>query len=127
MRVWGSRVLARFLSAGALNTLVGLAVIYGCKKLFGFGDISANATGYAIGLTLGFLLHRNWTFEHRGNVRVAVLRFLAVFGVAYSVNLLCVLLAIRVAGIDGYISQAIGIVPYVAIFYLGSRLYAFRA
>jgi putative flippase GtrA len=60
-------------------------------------------------------------------VRVAALRFLAVFGVAYSVNLLCVLLAIRAAGIDDYVSQAIGILLYTAIFYLGSRLYAFRS
>ena len=42
-------------------------------------------------------------------------------------NLLCVLLAISAAGIDDYVSQAIGILPYTAIFYLGSRLYAFRS
>jgi hypothetical protein len=36
-------------------------------------------------------------------------------------------LAIRAAGIDGYVSQVIGIPPYTAIFYLGSRLYAFRS
>ncbi len=118
--------LGRFLGVGAANTLIGLGVIYTCKRLLGFGDVLANASGYAVGLTIGFLLNRHWTFGHTGNVRVAALRFLTVFGVAYSVNLLCVLLAIKAAGIDGYVSQAIGILPYTAIFYLGSRLYAFR-
>ncbi|MGH8586828.1 MAG: GtrA family protein [Gammaproteobacteria bacterium] len=112
---------------GAANTLIGLAVIYACKRLLGFGDVLANVSGYAVGLTIGFMLNRHWTFGHTGNVRVAALRFLAVFSVAYSVNLLCVLLAIRAAGIDDYVSQAIGILPYTAIFYLGSRLYAFRS
>lgn len=120
-------IFARFLSVGAVNTLVGLGVIYACKWLLGFGDILANASGYTVGLTISFMLNRHWTFGHKGKVPVAVLRFLAVFAVAYSINLLCVLLAIRVAGIDGYISQAIGILPYTAIFYLGSRLYAFRS
>lgn len=123
----GGRPLGRFLGVGAANTLIGLGVIYACKRLLGFGDVLANVSGYAAGLTIGFLLNRRWTFGHTGNVRVAALRFLAVFGVAYSVNLLCVLLAIRAAGIDDYVSQAIGILPYTAIFYLGSRLYAFRS
>ena len=126
MKGRGPVVLARFLSMGAVNTLIGLGVIYACKRLFGFGDILANASGYAVGLTIGFMLNKHWTFGHTGNARVAALRFLAVFGVAYSVNLLCVLFAIRAAGIDDYVSQAIGILPYTAIFYLGSRLYAFR-
>ena len=127
MKGRGPVVLARFLSMGAVNTLIGLGVIYACKRLFGFGDILANASGYAVGLTIGFMLNKHWTFGHTGNARVAALRFLAVFGVAYSVNLLCVLFAIRAAGIDDYVSQAIGILPYTAIFYLGSRLYAFRS
>ena len=126
MKGRGPVVLAKFLSVGAVNTLVGLGVIYACKRLFGFGDILANASGYAVGLTIAFMLNMHWTFGYRGNVRVAVLRFLAVFAIAYSMNLLCVLWAIRVAGIEGYISQAVGILPYTAIFYLGSRLYAFR-
>ena len=123
----GGRPFGRFLGVGAANTLIGLGVIYACKRLLGFGDVLANVSGYAVGLTIGFLLNRHWTFGHTGNVRVAALRFLTVFGVAYSVNLLCVLLAIRAAGIDDYVSQAIGILPYTAIFYLGSRLYAFRS
>ena len=123
----GGRPLGRFLGVGVANTLIGLGVIYACKRLLGFGDVLANVSGYVVGLTIGFTLNRHWTFGHTGNVRVAALRFLAVFGVAYSVNLLCVLLAIRAAGIDDYVSQAIGILPYTAIFYLGSRLYAFRS
>jgi len=95
MKGRGPVVLARFLSMGAVNTLIGLGVIYACKRLFGFGDILANASGYAVGLTIGFMLNKHWTFGHTGNARVAALRFLAVFGVAYSVNLLCVLFAIR--------------------------------
>ncbi|MDQ3774828.1 MAG: GtrA family protein [Pseudomonadota bacterium] len=123
----GGRPLGRFLGVGAVNTLIGLGVIYACKRLLGFGDVLANVSGYAVGLTIGFMLNRHWTFGRTGNVRVAALRFLAVFGIAYSVNLLCVLLAIRAAGLDDYVSQAIGILPYTAIFYLGSRLYAFRS
>ncbi|MGQ0593983.1 MAG: GtrA family protein [Gammaproteobacteria bacterium] len=122
----GPVILARFLSVGAVNGVVGLSVIYACKRLLGLGDIPANASGYAVGLVFSFVLNRHWTFGHTGNTWVAVLRFLAVYAVAYSVNLVCVLFAIRVAGIDGYVSQAIGILPYAAIFYLGSRLYVFR-
>jgi len=55
------------------------------------------------------------------------MRFLVVFGIAYALNLATVLAAIRVFGINAYIAQALGIVPYTLFFFLGSRYYAFRA
>ena len=45
----GGRPLGRFLGVGAANTLIGLGVIYACKRLLGFGDVLANVSGYAVG------------------------------------------------------------------------------
>jgi putative flippase GtrA len=119
-------VLGRFLMVGVVNGLAGLSVIYACKALLGVSDIPANMSGYAVGLLVSFILNRRWTFQHTGNVQVAILRFLTVFAVAYSVNLQSVLLAIGAFHIDSYIAHLIGMPFYTATFYLGSRLYAFR-
>jgi putative flippase GtrA len=59
------RTLWRFAVVGAVNTFVGLAFIYSARAM-GLGEVSANATGYAIGLVLSFGLNRFWTFRHRG-------------------------------------------------------------
>ena len=117
----------KFFIVGIANTLIGLLAIYLCKWLLGFSDALANISGYIIGLTVSFLLNREWTFRHAGAMLPALVRFLVIFALAYLLNLATVLTAIHSFGVNAYLAQAIGIAPYTAIFYLGSRYFAFRS
>lgn len=117
--------IAKFALVGCLNTMVGLSIIYALKWQFAFTDASANLSGYAIALTVSFWLNRNWTFRHTGPAWPAAIRFLSVFATAYLINLLTVLSLIQLWHVDGYIAQALGVPPYTAMFYLGSRYFAF--
>lgn len=116
---------ARFVIVGILNTAVGLSVIFAAKAFLGLADLPANAAGYAVGLALSFLLNRQWTFGHRGRVSPALLRFLAVFALAYLANLLTVFTLRDLAQVDSYLAQAAGVVPYTALFFLASRAFVF--
>lgn len=116
----------KFLVVGVLNTLIGLLAIYFCKWLLGFSDVLANISGYLIGLAVSFILNRGWTFEHSGAVLPALLRFIAIFVLAYLFNLATVLTAMNVFNVNAYMAHAIGIAPYTVIFYFGSRYFAFR-
>ena len=115
-----------FLLVGVANTLVGLSVIYLIKWLGAAGDTIANACGYVFGLLVSFILNRNWTFRHSGTVLPAAIRFLMVFAIAYAANLGVVLILIHQVGVNGYFAQLLGVPPYTALFYLGSRYFAFR-
>jgi len=114
----------RFLLVGVGNTLAGLVIIY-LAKAVGIGDVTANATGYGVGLVLSFVLNKRWTFRHDGPVLSTLMRFIVVIGLAYVANLAVVLGAISVLGINSYIAQALGIPAYTAVAYLGSRWYVF--
>jgi putative flippase GtrA len=118
------RTAAKFIAVGCANTCVGLSTIYLCKWLLGLGDATSNLIGYVVGLCLSFFLNRAWTFRHAGNVLAAGMRFFAVFAVAYLTNL-CVVLGLIRAGTQPYLAHAIGMFPYSALFFLGSRYFAF--
>lgn len=117
----------RFAIVGAANTVLGLALIFACKALLGFGDAAANFTGYALALLAGFALNKRWTFGHRGDTASAFGRYLLVLAAAYLANLCVTLFSIDVLHVGSYWAQAIGVVPYAIIGYLGSRLFAFAA
>ena len=121
-----NRTLARYLAGGVLNTFSGLAVIYLLKWLTESGDVQANLCGYAAGLILSFAVNAKWTFEYDGPILRAVGRFFVVIGIAYIANLAVVLASIHILGINTYFAQALGVLPYVAIGYLGSKFFAFR-
>jgi putative flippase GtrA len=116
----------RFISVGLFNTLIGLLTIYGAKFFFNFDDVHANIIGYCIGFLSSFALNSRWTFRYQGAQLPALVRFLVVALVAYGMNLLTVLLAIRVLGMNGYFAQALGIPPYTLTSYLASRYLVFN-
>jgi putative flippase GtrA len=119
--------LRRFLSVGVVNAGVGLSIIYTAKWLFAAGDITANAIGYAVGLSISFALNSRWTFAFRGGQWQAFGKFLAMALLAYAGNLVTVLFAIRTLGINDYIAQAMGLPVYTLILFLTSKYLVFRA
>lgn len=116
---------ARFLVVGVFNTAIGLACIFAAKALLGWGDLAANAGGYAIGLLCSFALNRHWTFRDRGRISPALLRFLGAFALAYLANLATVFALRDLARVDSYLAQAAGVVPYTLLFFVASRAFVF--
>ncbi|MCS6944601.1 MAG: GtrA family protein [Sutterellaceae bacterium] len=118
------RQAVRFGCGGAVNTAVGLACIFAAMAL-GADEVTANMAGYGVGLGLSFTLNRRWTFESDGRAGMQLLRFLAAFVIAYCTNLGSVLLLRDVVGVNAYIAQACGVVPYTIVFFLLSRYFVF--
>ena len=116
----------RFLSVGVLNTVVGLLVIFAMKGIFHLGDVAANAIGYSVGLLVSFTLNSRWTFSYQGAPGRAFGKFLAMALVAYGMNLLTVLVAIRGLGLNDYFSHILGIPAYTLTMYLTSKYFVFR-
>jgi len=117
------RTLWRFAMVGMLNTIAGLALIYGARAL-GLGEVAANATGYAVGLALSFTLNRHWTFRHRGPLLAHVSRFSVVTLFAWLANLV-VLLELMHWGVTAVLAQAGAVLPYTLVSYLGCRWWVF--
>jgi putative flippase GtrA len=120
------RTGVRFLGVGVVNTAVGLGLIYACKWFLELGDVFANFIGYGVGIVVSFTLNRRWTFRHEGAVHSAFFRFIFVTALAYMVNLSVVLCLIHGLGINSYLAQAGGVIPYTLVGYIGSRYFAFR-
>lgn len=113
----------RFAVVGVANTVVGLAFIYIARAL-GLGEVSANATGYAIGLVLSFGLNRHWTFAHRGPLLPRAFKFSVVMLLAWLANL-AVLLELLRWGVIAVLAQAVAVLPYTLVSYLGCRWWVF--
>ena len=121
------RQAMRFALVGIANTAVGLGTIWALKFFGRVADVPANFLGYCVGLACSFVLNRRWTFEHRGAVLPALLRFLLVFAVAYGANLGCMLMLRDHFGVNAYWAHLLATVPYTVLFFIGSRTLAFRS
>ena len=118
--------LVRFLIVGVANTLVGLGTMYAAMYLLGVDIVYANILGYTIGTIQSFLLNKSWTFGSKDRAVSSFIRFLLVLAVAYGANLITVVVANTVFAVNPYVAQALGIFPYTALGFLGSRYFVFR-
>lgn len=119
--------LLRFLLVGLANTGGGLLCIWGAMWLLGLNEAAANFLGYSLGLAFSYTANRAWTFGDNQAVSRSLPRWLAAAMVAYLVNLAVVVGATRLAGIDPYLAQLLGIAPYTATMFLAGRCYVFSA
>ena len=119
-------ILIRYLMVGVANTLVGLGTIYFAMYFLHFNVVQSNAIGYSIGILLSFSLNKTWTFSSQDHITSSFIRYLLVLGIGYAANLATVLYIYSHLYLSPYVAQAIGILPYTAIGFLGSRYFAFR-
>ena len=118
------KLAAKYSVSGAINTLVGYALIFGCMA-FGCGPTLSNAIGYAAGFVLSFVQSRYWVFRSAGSVVGDVSRFVPAFLAAFGVNFL-VLQAALALGINPYLAQLAGGAAFVGTGFVLNYWFVFR-
>lgn len=117
----------RFLLVGFFNTCLGYTIIFSCMYLLGLSPILSNALGYLIALLISFILNRTFTFRSRGRSSSELLRFLAVFAVAYCVNLAVLYELLKFSFTHEAVSQILAGIVYVILSYMMNKFLVFRS
>ena len=118
---------ARFLSVGALNTLLGYSIIFFAMYALNFSPEASNLLGYSVGLVVSFLLSKSFTFRSSGAASSELIRFLLVFAIAYAINLAELSFLVRVLAWHAGISQLLAGVFYVLCSYFLKKRFVFLA
>ena len=125
--------LLRFLIVGVINTLVGMAIMFGLYNLAHCSYWVSSAANYVLTSILSFFLNKYFTFRNKEQSLSQVLRFalnIAVcYGVAYGVaKPLCrALLANASVTVRDNVSMLVGMVLFTGLNYLGQRFFAFKS
>ncbi len=123
----------RFLLVGVVNTLVGTGVMYGLYNLAHCGYWFSSAMNYIVGSVVSYFLHKYFTFRRTERDRAAALRFALNIAVCYAVAygaarpLARALLSGAGEALRDNVAMAFGMCIFVALNYLGQRMFVFRA
>ncbi len=117
--------LFKFAAVGVLNTGLGYGVIFACMYLGGLGAVTSNLIGYAVGLVVSYVLNRTFTFRSAAPPQGEVLRFVAIFLIAYLANLGVLLLSIHRLGSHEGVAQVVAGVAYFGISFVLNKYYVF--
>jgi putative flippase GtrA len=106
-----ARQFARFLVAGAVNTLFGYSVFAGLV-LAGMAPMPALVLTYVVGIAFNYFTTGRYVFGHAGSG--ALLRFIAAYGVIYLFNV-AIYRGVAGLGAAPLLAQALCL-PVVAVF-----------
>lgn len=124
--------LAKFLLVGVINTLVGMAIMFGLYNFAGCSYWVSTATNYILTSILSFFLNKYFTFQNRERGAGQVLRFALNIAVCYLLAYgiakpLCLqLLAGASVSIRDNVSMLVGMCLFTGFNYLGQRFFAFK-
>lgn len=118
--------LFRFLTVGVFNTVLGYGVIFACMYLAKMTPENSNVAGYLVGLFASYVLNRKYTFNSTQNQRKEIIRFLAVFVVAYASNFMILEILIYKIEMHEGVSQVLAGVAYVIVSYMMNKYYVFK-
>ena len=124
--------LWRFLIVGVINTLVGMAIMYGLYNLAGAGYWFSSAANYILTSILSYFLNKHFTFRDTTRGWRPAVRFAANIAVcwvlAYGIAQPLTRWVLQGASVTlrENIAMAVGMVFFTGFNYLGQRLFAFR-
>lgn len=119
-----SGYLGRYVGSGALNTVVGFAVIFGMTAL-GTSPYLANIAGYVVGLVLGFWTARAFVFRSTGAISREGWRYLIAFGISWLLNFMVLRWGIKTAGMEPMAAQLVAACGYSLIMFFFGRYCVF--
>jgi putative flippase GtrA len=115
----------RFVSSGVANTVTGFAVIFLLMAL-GVRPVVANVAGYAVGLSLSFLLSRRYVFAGAGTLHGEAGRFLVAFAIAFAANLAMLQILIGHFEVTPVVAQVLSAATYTMAMFVLGRWFVFR-
>lgn len=109
---------------GILNTIIGFGVIF----LLTFYEVMpelANFLGYCIGIICSFFLNSFFTFKQK-STPTKMLYFIIAMGISYTINLIVLIIAHRIIGLDVYLSQILSGISYTLTGFILSKFYVWK-
>lgn len=115
---------AKFSSVGLINTIVGYSVIF-TLIYTGVNEYAANAYGYAVGLSISYVLNCKLTFKSHKFSLTEIAGYSLSVSFAYIVNIAIILTARMIGISNNPITHIIAMIGYSLTFYILARTFAF--
>lgn len=123
--------LLKFAIVGAVNTIVGTAIMFSLYNLAHCSYWVSSATNYVLTSILSYFLNKRFTFKYEGDIKGSALRFAINIAVCYFLAYgIAKPLTLHVVNgstqLQENIAMIVGMVFFVGFNYLGQRFFAFR-
>jgi putative flippase GtrA len=117
--------ITRFGIVGVLNTIVGYGVYWMLIEM-NINYILALPISSIIGIIHSYCWNKFWTFKSKQKSINEAIRFVAVYGITFIINLGLLTFMVEVLGLDKQVSGFISLLIVSLLSFIGHRLWSFK-
>lgn len=121
-----SKQAIRFLLVGTITTLINYSIFLLLSRFFNIYFVIAAVVGYLLGLTLGYLLNRIFTFESTENIMRSTLIYFFVNAISIGLIIFTLPEIVKVLRISPHLAYFIMLIITTIINFFGSKILAFK-
>ena len=118
--------LIKFALVGIINTIICICLIFLLMHWLEFNAYISNIIGYSIAVLNSYLMNMFWTFSSKKTGNAALSKFILIFFLCYSFQLMFLYICLQKLNIDGNLSQLLSMVIYTTTSFFGHKLYSFK-
>lgn len=132
MEKFKNSTLTRFIIVGIINTLTGMAIMFGLYNLAGCSYWVSTAANYILVSILSYFLNKSFTFRHKGEIVKSGIRFAvniaACYLLAYGIAKPAVIWILEGQSrtVQENTAMLVGMVLFTGLNYGGQRWFVFR-
>ena len=131
MKIMIDDKLVKFVIVGIINTIVGMALMFGLYNIAGCSYWVSSLNNYIFTSILSYILNKRFTFGHKGDIKGSAFRFAVNIAVCYLIAygivkpLMLRLLHNQPVRVQENVAMLAGMVIFTGLNYIGQRFFAF--
>ena len=121
-----SAQLFKFISVGTLSTLLNYSSFYILLSFYNLNYMLSSAIGYLLGVSVGFIFNKGWTFQYQGASLKEPFQYIALYSFSLLVGLAFLKLLVSSLNIPPEIANIATIILTAITNFFGLKLWVFR-
>lgn len=117
--------LSKFCLVGILNTIISYSLFINFLNYFSY--IEALSISYVVVAVHSYLWNRFWTFEPTKNLKMEIIKYIAVYFSIFILNALILSILVNILNFDPRIGQLIALPIITIINFAGHKYWSFKA
>jgi putative flippase GtrA len=112
----------KFAFVGSISTSATYGCFYCCHRFLGLHYSVAHGLGFLVGVALGYILNKVWTFHKMGNT----LRYGALYGLSLGISLIVLRFLVENYGLEPTWASLIALCATTLLNFMGLKFWVFK-
>jgi putative flippase GtrA len=116
----------KFALVGGISTLINYGTFYFFFKILGWNYLLSSSLGYLLGVVLGFIFNKRWTFRSKSKLKREMVSYFILYTCTLFLSMLVLKLQVEILKVQPLLANLFTIILTTIINFIGTKFFVFK-